>query len=161
MNDDSAQRQFLRHCLATLAYRGGKVVRGAPPEFATFRLGAKSRTPIEILSHMGDLLDWALTIANGKPEWHKATPGTWGSEVARFHAALAALDARIASSDALGDTPEKLFQGPIADAFTHVGQISMKRRQAGAPVKSEVFFDADIRAGRVGPEQSAPAHEWD
>ena len=154
-------RDLLRHTLATLAYRGGKVVRDAPPEFATFRLGAKSRTPVEILAHIGDLLDWALTIAKGAQKWNDATPGTWEQESARFFAGLAALESLLASNTQLACAPEKLFQGPIADALTHVGQISMMRRLAGSPVRGESYFKADIRAGRVGSDQSAPAYEFD
>ena len=54
-----------------------------------------------------------------------------------------------------------MFQGPIADALTHIGQIGMMRRMAGAPVRGENYFKADIAAGRVGAEQSAPRFEFD
>ena len=57
-------------------------------------------------------------------------------------------------------TDEKLFQGPIADALTHVGQLAMMRRAAGAPVKGENYFVADITVGRVGQEQTAPKREF-
>ena len=56
----------LRHALATLAYRGARALRNAPPEFGDFRMGEKSRTPAAILAHVGDLMDWGLSIANGK-----------------------------------------------------------------------------------------------
>jgi hypothetical protein len=56
---------------------------------------------------------------------------------------------------------EKLFQGPVADALTHIGQIAMLRRLAGSPVRGENYFRADIAAGRVGPEQTVPAREFD
>jgi hypothetical protein len=52
----------LRHTLATLAYRGGKALRGAPAEFAEFHAGLTTRTPAQILAHIGDLLDWALSL---------------------------------------------------------------------------------------------------
>ena len=88
--------ELLRHTLATLAYRGGKAVRGAPPEFAGFRAGPRTRTPAEILAHMGDLLDWALSLAEGRERWHDSPPLAWEQETARFFAALEALDARLA-----------------------------------------------------------------
>ena len=150
---------MLRHTLATLAYRGGKALRNAPPEFAEFRGG--TRTPREILAHIGDLMDWALHLASGEHLWRDAPPLPWDQEVARFFAALQAFDARLASGESLRATPEALFQGPIADALTHVGQIAMLRRMAGAPIKGENYFKAEIAAGRLGPEQSAARKEFE
>ncbi len=151
----------LRHTVATLAYRGGKAIRGAPPEFAGFRAAPGTRTPIEILAHIGDLLDWALKLADGKYEWHSSAPLPWDREVARFFAALKALDERLAASEPLGSSAESLFQGPVADALTHVGQIAMLRRMAGSPVRGENYFRANILVGRVGPEQAPPGFEFD
>jgi hypothetical protein len=152
---------LLRHTVATLAYRGGKALRGAPAEFASFRAGDTSRTPGQILAHIGDLLDWALSQAEGKQAWHNSPPLDWEQGTARFFAALEALDKRLASPAALASPPEKLFQGPIADALTHVGQIAMLRRLAGCPMRGENYFLADITAGRVGREQAAPKREFD
>ena len=147
---------LLRHTLATLAYRGGKALRGVPAEFAEFRIGAPPRTPGQILAHMGDLLDWALSMADGKQVWHDSPPLAWEQGMARFFAALEALDRRLASDAPPACPVERLFQGPIADALTHVGQIAMLRRLAGCPVHGENYFLADIAAGRVGAEQAAP-----
>jgi hypothetical protein len=152
---------FLRHTLATLAYRGGKAVRGAPPQFASFQAVARARTPVQILAHIGDLLDWALAMADGQQKWHESTPLPWPQEVERFFACLKKLDDRLATGTPLGFPAEKLFQGPIADALTHVGQLAMLRRVAGQPMKGENYFQADIAAGRVGAEQSAPRREFD
>ncbi|HYW47931.1 MAG TPA: hypothetical protein VE959_34005 [Bryobacteraceae bacterium] len=152
---------LLRHTVATLAYRGGKTVRNAPPEFAEFRLSPASRTPVEILAHIGDLLDWALLLADGRHEWHTSLPLPWEREVARFFGALEAFDQRLGSDQALGFPAEKLFQGPIADALTHVGQLAMLRRMAGCAMRGENYFRADIAAGRVGPEQAPPAVEFE
>jgi hypothetical protein len=152
---------LLRHTLATLAYRAGKALRGAPPEFASFEASPGTRTPVQILAHMGDLLDWALVLADGKHTWHDSAPLPWDQEGARFFGALEALDNRLASEEPLGHAVEKIFQGPLADALTHTGQITMLRRMAGAPVRGENYFMADITAGRVGPEQAAPKKEFD
>lgn len=151
---------FLRHALATLAYRGGKAVRNAPAEFSTFQAGPASRTAGQILAHIGDLLDWGLSLAQGQQRWQDSAPQTWDQDVARFHAALAAFDGYLASGAPIACTPEKLFQGPIADAFTHVGQIAMLRRLAGSPVKGENYFRADIEIGRLGPAQTPPKREF-
>ena len=155
------KRELLRHTLATLAYRGGKAVRGAPPEFAAYRAAETSRTAGQILAHIGDLLDWALSVAKGKEEWHNATPLPWDQEVQRFFAALERFDAYLAADDPLHESTEKLFQGPIADALTHVGQIAMLRRLAGSAMRGENYHRAEIAAGRVGPDQTPPRREFD
>jgi hypothetical protein len=154
-------RQLLRHMVATAAYRGGKALRGAPESFATFTLGDSPRTPASILAHMGDLFDWTLSMARGEPAWRDSQPLAWDAEVARFFAALKRFDDYLASPEPLHSPAEGLFQGPIADALTHVGQLAMLRRLAGCPIKGENYFKADIAAGRVGPEQSAPRREFD
>src|SRR5437660_4383880 len=122
---------LLRHAVATIAYRGNKALQGAPADFAQFRVGDKTRTPAEILAHIGDLLDWARGLANGVHQWHDSIPLPWDDEVARFFAGLKNLDNRMASG-AIGFPAENLFQGPIADALTHIGQIAMLRRLAGS-----------------------------
>src|SRR5574341_441139 len=157
----AAKRAMLRHTVATLAYRGGKAVTNAPEGFATFAAGETTRTPAQILAHIGDLLDWALWQAKGKYIWRDATPLPWEEEVARFFAALKDLDLYLASDAPLGYPAEKIFQGAIADALTHVGQIAMLRRMAGAPVRGENYFKAEIVAGRVGPEQATKRVEFD
>lgn len=158
---DASKRDLLRHTVATLAYRGGKAVSNAPEGFNEFRLNDGTRTPAQILAHIGDLLDWALSIAKGKQTWHNSTPLPWDQEMARFFAALESFDSYLASDEPLGAAEEKLFQGPIADALTHVGQIAMLRRIAGCPVKGENYYRAEIESGRVGPEQSTRRTEFD
>jgi hypothetical protein len=154
------KRELLRHTLATLAYRGGKAVRSAPVAFAEFQAGEGVRTPEQILTHMGDLLDWGLSIAMGQRTWHDSKPLPWEQEVARFFAALKKFDDFLASSEPVQAPVEKLFQGPVADALTHVGQIAILRRLAGAPVKGESYYVAEIETGRVGEDQAKPKREF-
>jgi len=154
----TAKRELLRHTLATLAYRGGKAVREAPATFADFT-GA-GRTPGQILAHIGDLLDWALSMAEGKQRWQDSKPLPWPGECERFFAALKAFDDFLASSRSLAVSEEKLFQGPIADALTHVGQIAMLRRLAGKAMRGENYFIAEIVVGRVGADQTPPTREF-
>jgi hypothetical protein len=155
-----AGRELLRHTLATLAYRAGKTLRGAPESFAAFSTGEKGRTPANILAHMGDLFDWALSIAQGKQAWKDSTPLAWPREVERFFQTLKAFDDYLASEAPLAASPEKLFQGPVADALTHTGQLAMLRRMAGCPMRGENYYRAEIAAGRVGPDQAAPVREF-
>lgn len=154
------KRELLRHALATLAYRGGKAVRHAPPGFAEFRAGEGVRTPGQILAHIGDLFDWALSIAMGQQKWHDSAPLPWDQEIRRFFSALKGFDDFLASTEAVRALPEKLLQGPIADALTHVGQISILRRLAGTPVKPENYYRAEIKSGRVGADQAETKSEF-
>jgi len=156
-----SSRQLLRHALATVAYRGGKTLREAPESFAQFKISEKSRTPAQILAHIGDLYDWALALCRGKHEWRDSVPLPWEKEVQRFFRTLKNFDEYLASDLPLGFAAEKLFQGPVADSLTHIGQIAMLRRLAGHPIRRENYFKAEIAAGRVGNEQSAPKVESD
>jgi hypothetical protein len=156
-----AKNDLLRHTLATLAYRGGKALRDAPAEFAGFRAGETTRTPAQILAHMGDLLDWALSLAEGKEAWHNSPPLTWEQGTVRFFAALEAFDKRLASDVPSACFVEGLFQAPLADSLAHVGQIAMLRRLAGCPVRGENYLKAEITAGRVGPDQAKPTFEFE
>ncbi len=155
------KRELLRHAVATLAYRGAKAIRNAPPELADFRVADGTRSPLQILAHLGDLLEWAVSLAEGNQKWNVATPGSWDAESSRFFSALARLDEYLATDRPLGCKPEKLLQGPVADALTHVGQVMMLRRLASAPVRSENYAIAEIVPGRVTAEQAAPRFEFD
>ncbi len=153
--------ELLRHTVATLAYRAGKALRGAPEDFAEYRVSADSRTPGEILAQMGDLFDWALRMCDGSREWTGSPVLAWDAGVARFFAALEAFDQRLSSAAPLAYPAEKLFQGPISDALTHVGQIAMLRRMAGCKVKGENYFAATIEVGCVGVKQAAAVIEFE
>ncbi len=152
------KRELLRHAMATLAYRSGKVLRDAPPEFADF--AGAGKTPVVILAHMGDLFDWALSIVEGNQKWNNAQPQEWNAEVARFFASIQAFDAYLASDAPLHAPIEKLLQAPVADALTHTGQLAMMRRLAGCPMKGENYFVAVIESGHLGLEQAKAVREF-
>ncbi|MGB2675511.1 MAG: hypothetical protein WAN12_00315 [Candidatus Acidiferrum sp.] len=157
----TSARDLLRHCLATIAYRGAKVLHDAPDSFANFRSAETTRTPLQILAHLGDLFDWALSMAKGQGAWHSSKPLLWHDETQRFFASLRNFDAYLAGDEPLCASPEKLFQGPVADALNHIGQLAMLRRMAGNPIKGENYFIADISTGHVGPDQPKPKFEFD
>jgi len=152
------KRELLRHTVASLAYRAARAIEDAPAQFAEFN--EAGRQPVHVLAHMGDLFEWALSAVQGNERWHTAKPHSWVTEQQRFFATLHAFDAYLASDEPLYASAEALFQGPIADALTHVGQIAILRRLAGAPVKGENYFRAGIMAGRVGQDQAAPVQEF-
>ena len=147
------KRELLRHALATIAYRAFRALDGAPAQFASFTGAGKE--PSEILAHMGDLFDWSLTAARGEPVWRVSRPLGWDEEKQRFFAALTAFDAVLASGEPIHVPFEKLLQGPVADALTHIGQIAMLRRLAGCPKRSENMYVAAIASGQTGSEQPA------
>ena len=142
---------FLRHTVATLAFRFRKAVQDAPAGFGEARAGDGSRSAGETLAHMGDLFDWGSKLCDGVHEWHDTAYGNgplaWDAECSRFLALLVAFDKRLESE--ILCPAERLFQGPVADALTHVGQLGTLRRLAGSPAKPKNFFKAEIAAGTI------------
>jgi hypothetical protein len=153
-------RAFLRHTVATVAYRGAKAVRGAPDSFASYSPDGSPRTPARILAHIGDLFDWALSQAKGAETWSDSEPLAWAGQVERFFGTLKRFDDHLASDAPLAVAPERIFQGAVADALTHVGQLAMLRRLSGSKITGENYSRADIVAGRVGPDQTTPKREF-
>ena len=138
---------FLRHTVATLAFRFQRAVDGAPAGFGLIRAVDGARSASETVAHMGDLFDWGLKLCDGVHEWNDSAPLEWDAECARFVGTLAAFDRRLQS--ALMCEPERLFQGPVADALTHVGQLGTLRRMAGSPPRPKNYFKADIALGTL------------
>jgi len=156
-----ATRGLLRLLAATLAYRAAKVLRDPPPGFGAASFGPTTRRPVQIVAHMADLMTWAVGLARGEYVWKAEGGHDWDVEVRRFFDRLAALDRELAGEGAFTGMVEKLIQGPLADALTHVGQLAMLRGMAGAPVRPESYARADIVAGRVGLEQAPPGLEFE
>lgn len=148
------KREFFRHTLAALAYRATRALDGAPDDFAHF--AGAGRTPAQILAHMGDLFDWSLSILQGHETWHNSKPLAWADQKRRFFAALKAFDDALAAPGPIHGELERLFQGPVADALTHTGQLAMMRRLAGSKIPGENYFAANIAAGQVEMNQSPP-----
>jgi hypothetical protein len=147
------KRELLRHTVATVAYRAARAVNGAPEDFGSY--AGAGRQPVEILAHMGDLFDWALSAVEGQQRWHNSTPLAWEAEKQRFFSALKAFDAGLAVAEPIHASIDQLMQGPVADALTHVGQLAMLRRLAGNPTRGENFYVAEIAVGQAGADQPA------
>jgi hypothetical protein len=154
-------RPFLRHTVATLAYRAEKVLRDVPDGFADHRASPATRTPFQILVHLGDLIEWGERMARGERRWQHVPCKDWRDAHARFFRGLVALDKALAESPEADDLEEAIFQGPVADALTHVGQLAMLRGMVGSPVRPESYARAEIRMGVVGQEQSTKRTEFD
>jgi hypothetical protein len=147
-----SKREALRHMVATVAYRGALAVSDAPESFAKFRAHQTTRTPGELLAHIGDLLEGSLHLAQGEMVYLASAPLSWKEEIARFFSAVKEFDLFLASKAVMNCPVEKLIQGPIGDALTHVGQIVMLRRMAGNPIRAEGYFTAEIIAGEINEE---------
>jgi len=148
---------LLRHFLAALAYRTQKALRGAPPSFGTFKAGGQVRTPAELVRHMTSVLGYACTFFTGGSYRPGPLPDL-ASEVTRFHGMLETLKHHLEAGTPLrATTLERLLQGPLADAMTHVGQLAVLRRLAGSPVAPEDFIMASIDPANLGPDQPQPA----
>jgi hypothetical protein len=156
-----AARAVLRQLVATLAYRAAKVLRDVPPGFDSGTFGPSTRRPVQIVAHMADLMAWAITMARGDYVWKAEGSDNWNVETERFFGGLAALDREIAVDGPFAGSVDKLIQGPLADALTHIGQLAMLRGMAGSPVRPESYARAEIVTGRVGLEQSAPVREFE
>ena len=146
MNLDS-KRELLRHMVATVAFRGNIAVTDAPPGFAGFRAAESTRTPVEILAHIGDLLYGSNFLLKGEMVYLASEPLSWSDEIERFFAGVRELDHFLAGDMPLAHPVEKLVQGPIGDALTHIGQIVLLRRIAGSPARAAQYFEAEIIAG--------------
>ena len=150
------KRAMLCHFLASIAYRTQKAVRNAPMDFNSFAAGSDVRTPVELVRHMTSVLGYARTFFVGGKYSPEPLPDI-EAELERFHEVISDLAENIRSgSKFLNTTPERLLQGPLADAMTHAGQLAMLRRLAGHPVPPENFILADIDAGRLGKDQPEP-----
>lgn len=143
------KRELLRHLVATIVFRGNVAVREAPDSFARFKLNEDMRTPGEVLAHIGDLLEGSLYLLKGEMKYLDSSQLPWPEEIARFFSAAKELDAFLASDAPIEVPIEKLTQGPIADALTHIGQIVLLRRAAGIPVRTEPYFQVDIIPGEM------------
>jgi hypothetical protein len=149
--------KLLKHFLAALAYRTQKALRGASPEFGSFRAAEGVRTPAELVRHMTSVLGYARTYFIGGRYWPEPLPSL-DAEVARFHEMVRDVAGHVENGAALGQniSAERLLQGPFSDAMTHAGQLALLRRLAGNPVAPENFIVANVQADRLGPDQPEP-----
>jgi hypothetical protein len=150
------QQKLVQHFLAAIAYRTQKALRGAPESFVDFRAGSNVRTPHELVWHMTGVLGYARTFFHGGI-WQPEKLESFTEEVTRFHQVLEALGTDLEKESPARDLSlEKLLQGPLADAMTHVGQLAMLRRLAGFPVPPENFIRAAIDSSNLSANQPMP-----
>ncbi len=150
---------LLRHLLATIAFRGGLCLRGAPDGFADFQAGADVRSPIDLVRHLSRLMEFTGRILRGgepvRSQGGRQAGGTpsadlsWPQELDRLSEAMATLDGVLATAPLAAADVDAVIQGPLADALTHVGQLATLRRLAGAPIAGANYPRAPIVDGQV------------
>jgi hypothetical protein len=158
--EDQGKNDLVRHLLATLVYRTTKIIHDAPELYPTISIGNNVRTPEKVLGHINSLIQlsnrfWSperpVSMANRRKDSGKKG---WELEVDLFYKMAAEFDETLAKYPVPRKyTPEKVLQGPFMDAFTHVGQLALLRRMAGAPIDGESYWMADVRVGHVGQDQ--------
>src|SRR5437763_2484151 len=149
-------QSLLRHFLAAIAYRTGKALREAPPDFEAFDAGHDVRTPRELVRHMSGVINYAIGIL-GEPRGVLMDCATCPAEIERFFTLLRELANRIVEKVSLEDADaERLLQGPLSDAMAHAGQIALLRRWSGSPIAPEDFSAAATHPSRLGPDQAPP-----
>ncbi|MCA9322744.1 MAG: hypothetical protein KDB53_18530, partial [Planctomycetes bacterium] len=129
------QRTFLRHTLAALAYRAAKVLRDAPVGMADLTVADGAMTGTQVVDHIADVVVWMGKLMRDDKSWGTKTSPDFAAARDRFFAALEDVDGLLASGEPIAAPVERLFQGPVADALTHVGQLATLRRRAGSPVQ--------------------------
>ena len=140
------KNKFLRHTLATIYYRFNKSVKYRDEAFGDFSLGNESRTPVEIINHMYDVFRSTISfIQEGKILKEQPEKLDLDGEIARFNASIKNLDELFESQEFSENASNRLFQGPLSDILTHIGQISMLSRMNNHPIEGEDFSSASIQ----------------
>ena len=105
------------------------------------------------MSHLCDLPEWGERMARGQLTWAPGLTADWAAARDCFYRGLAALDAAVSDTTAAPHAAV-IVQGPVADALTRVGQLSLMRGILNAPVRPESYARAAIAVGRVGHDQT-------
>lgn len=111
---------------------------------------------------MTSVLGYSRTFFTGGEYWPESL-GTLDQELERFHAMLESLGAHFTTGEFSRMSPERLLQGPLSDAMSHVGQLAMLRRLFDSPVPPENFIMTDVDAHNLSanqPPPAAPDDEW-
>jgi hypothetical protein len=144
--------KLLRHFLAALTYRTGKVLAGAPESFATFEAGRGVRTPGELVHHMSELFAHLLAAFRAEDPTALEPISDLDQAARRLYRLIGETHSLLATHPLRRHgLAERILQGPFADAMTHAGQLALLRRLAGYPVPAEDFFAADIASEQLQP----------
>lgn len=144
-------RAAARALLASLDFRVRHAWRGAPDGFAVARPVEGARSAEELVRHLVDLLRFAATaleVPPGTADAPAPPPSEGGARAAdprpldAFERACRDLDRALRDgvpADGPLD-PAAMLRGPLADALTHAGQLTLLRRLADAPVERVSYW---------------------
>ncbi|MBB6732108.1 hypothetical protein [Cohnella zeiphila] len=135
--------KLLRHWLGAVKFRFTVAISGTESDFASFDAGYGVRTPIEMVCHISQLLQNCCSTIAGSPRVRLESKG-WYEEAARFYEIVEQLDQAILQFIPVQSVVEKLVQGPLADATSHIGQLTLLRRLSGSPVAHINYSQATI-----------------
>lgn len=146
----ATNNEYLRHTLATIAYRFQKSVYTTSDEHGEFLIGKSVRSPNEIINHMYQVLR-ATRIFVQEQRFEKSKPEALvlSEEIKRFNDELKTLDDLFSGQELDINFAKRLLQGPLSDILTHVGQLAMLSRLNDQPIKGEDFSAAPITTGEL------------
>lgn len=146
----NSKNNYLRHTIATIAYRFQNTLHDARDNFGDFSPGLGARNSCEIINHMTQLLRASRRIIeDGTFTYNPLEVLDLPSETNRFNEELKAFDDLIKDRDLQEAGIHRLLQGPISDILTHIGQLALMRRLNGNPVGRGGFFKAPISIGKL------------
>ena len=136
-------KTILRHHLATLAFRTNYAIKDAQDKYSYFSAGQGVRPPGEILSHVVQMLKGVDDILNGVT-FSKIELDGWENIIKEFHARLKKLDSTIENLENVDDDIIlRVYQGPLSDAMTHIGQLMTLRRMSDDALDGINFYKED------------------
>jgi len=141
MDNDS-----LRAYLGAIAFRFSYLAKNLESEFAEFDAGHGVRKPIEIIRHMSELINFCMSQYK-TVESRDLEQLDWRGEKERFLALVKEFDRAIVNGTSFNNDlmqAEKMWQGPLADIMTHIGQLVMLRRLWGSPVEKISYWQAPV-----------------
>ncbi len=140
MNQNS---HFIQHFLKVLSYRFEKAIHNAAESYPKHASGHGIRTPLELLGHMNGVLEFAISSLKNQPR-RNIPEQSWQEQITLYYEKLKELNQLMQENSFDTDTLERILQGPLADAMTHIGQLAMMRRLANSAIAGENYFAADM-----------------
>ncbi len=135
--------QLILHLIATIKYRFDYAISNANVEYYQLNIGKGTRTPLEIIHHMRGLMYYSAKVITGD-RTPMADITSWQEELRLFYESIAMVKDVLSQNTLLPEDYLKLTQGPLSDALTHIGQLSMMSRLNDNPIPKQNFVHAKI-----------------
>jgi len=134
---------LLNHFLKALHYRFEKAIHNAAASYPNYEAGHGTRTPLELVGHMNGVLEFAIATLS-KQSRRNIPEQAWQEQTTLYYQKLNELNKLLQKNTFDIETLERILQGPLADAMTHIGQLAMIRRLAKSAIAGENYFAADM-----------------